>query len=353
MAERVPILVVGCGHMGSSHARAYAANRGFRLVGVVSRGPESRGRLSRELGVPAFGDFRRGLAETRPAAVSVCTYPDTHARYALAAMRAGADVFVEKPLARTVAEARRVVAAAKRMGRRVVVGYILRHHPTWARFVEIARGLGRPLVMRMNLNQQSSGAEWAVHLRLLESLSPIADCGVHYVDMMCLMTGARPVRVQAVGARLSPRVPRRNYNWGQLQVVFADGSVGWYEAGWGPMISEAAYFVKDAVGPRGCVSMVRSGGESSADIGGHTRAERLLVHRAELDRRGRFRRRDRLVDAAGEPGHEELCEREAAYFLRAIRGQVDLSGHLRDAVNSLRIVLAADRSVRTGRPVRL
>ncbi len=51
----------------------------------------------------------------------------------IAAMEAGADVFVEKPLATTVADAERVVAAARKHGRKLVIGYILRHHPSWVR----------------------------------------------------------------------------------------------------------------------------------------------------------------------------------------------------------------------------
>ena len=62
----------------------------------------------------------------------------------------------------------------------------------WQKFTELVRTLGKPLVMRMNLNQQSSGANWATHKNLLASTSPIVDCGVHYVDVMCRMTGARP-----------------------------------------------------------------------------------------------------------------------------------------------------------------
>ena len=45
-------------------------------------------------------------------------------------------------------------------------------------------------------------------------------------------------------------------NYGHLHVTFDDGSVGWYEAGWGPMMSEVAFFVKDVVGPKGAVSIV-------------------------------------------------------------------------------------------------
>ena len=54
-----------------------------------------------------------------------------------------------------------------------------------------------------------------------------------------------------------------------------------------------------------------------------------------------------------EPGHQELCEREQRLFLKAIRGEVDLSEHLEDAINSLRIVFAADESMRTGQVVKL
>jgi len=54
-----------------------------------------------------------------------------------------------------------------------------------------------------------------------------------------------------------------------------------------------------------------------------------------------------------EPGHQELCDSEQAYFLRAIHEDFDLTEHLEDAVNSLRIVLAADESFRTGQVVQL
>ena len=154
-------------------------------------------------------------------------------------------------LAETVEGAEHVVARAGEVGRKVVVGYILRHHPSWIRFIEMSHSLGKPLVMRMNLNQQSSGDQWKTHKNLMSSISPIVDCGVHYVDVMCSMTRSKPVRVSGIGARLSDELPEGKINYGQLQVTFEDGSVGWYEAGWGPMMSEVSFFVKDVVGPKG------------------------------------------------------------------------------------------------------
>ena len=351
------VLVVGCGNMGAAHAQAYQLLDGFDIVGLVSTGP-SKQVLNEHLGgpYPLFGDYAAALAATRPDAVCISTYPDTHEAYALRALAAGCHVFVEKPLAATVAGAERVVAAARQAGKQVVVGYILRHHPSWQKFIELARGLGRPLVMRLNLNQQSHGRMWTVHQNLLKSLSPIVDCGVHYLDVMCQMTRARPVQVSAIGARLSDDVPADNYNYGQLQIRFADGSVGWYEAGWGPMMSETAFFVKDVIGPRGSVSIVAKtagGAGQSASVAAHTSAESLRLHHADLDAAGHFARPDEWLALPDEPDHQALCTREQRYFLRAVAENLDLTDHLREAVDSLRIALACDESVRTGQPVRL
>jgi predicted dehydrogenase len=239
----------------------------------------------------------------------------------------------------------------------LVIGYILRVHPAWIKFIEIARTLGKPLVMRMNLNQQSHGPTWDVHRNLMKSMSPIVDCGVHYVDVMCQMTGAKPIRVSAVGARLTDDIKPGMYNYGHLEVAFDDGSVGWYEAGWGPMMSEVAFFVKDVIGPKGCVSIVKDPNESSAkgsdDIDSHTKTNCIKLHHSEIDARNEFVKRDELINTEDEPDHQGLCDREQAYLLRAIQQDLDLTDHMQDAVNSLRIVLAADQSVRTGQIVTL
>jgi len=359
MARKVRVLVVGVGNMGLSHAKAYESIDGFELVGLMSRSIGSRTDLPAQLvAVPRFENFDRALREARPDAVSINTYPDTHASYALRAFEAGCHVFMEKPIATTVADAEKVVRRAKATKRKLVIGYILRVHPSWTKFVEVARTLGKPLAMRMNLNQQSVGPAWTWHKNLMASLSPIVDCGVHYIDVMCQMTGAKPVRVHGIGARLSDEV--KVYNYGHLHVIFDDGSVGWYEAGWGPMMSEVAFFVKDVVGPKGCVSIVvpheeRAAGEmtQSADIDSHTRTNALKVHHAAMDANNNFIRKDERINLADEPDHQELCNREQRFFLKAIQEGIDLTDQMNDAVNSLRIVLAADESIRTRRVVNL
>ena len=358
MSKNIRILCVGAGHMGRSHALAYHRIPEFEIVGICSRDDGSGERVNEELGggYTIFHDFEKALAETKPDAVSISTYPDTHAPYAKAAFEAGADVFVEKPLADTVAGAEEIVAMAREQGRKLVVGYILRHHPSWQKFIEMSHDLGKPLVMRMNLNQQSFGDNWITHKNLMSSISPIVDCAVHYVDVMCQMTRSKPVRVSGLGARLTDELPEGKINYGHLQVTFEDGSVGWYEAGWGPMMSEMAFFVKDVVGPKGCVTIEpreAAGAGASSDIDSHTKTNTLRRHYSELDENNQFVKEDSWVETGDEPDHDELCKREQEYFLKSILEDLDLSDHMDDALNSMRIVDAADRSYRTGQTIDL
>jgi predicted dehydrogenase len=356
-AKSLRVLIVGCGNMGASHARALHNMQGVEIVGLVSRG-ESKQLLATKLSlqVPLFDDYSAALATLSPDAVCISTYPDTHEAFTLAAFKAGCHVFVEKPLAPDLEGSRRMVEAAQRAGKQLVVGYILRHHPTWQKFIGIARTLGNPLVMRMNLNQQSSGATWQTHRGLLESASPIVDCGVHYVDVMCQMVTGKPLRVSAIGACLDPSLPGGQYNYGQLQITFSDGSVGWYEAGWGPMMSTTAFFVKDVIGPHGAASIqsIHSDSSGASDkVEDHVRSNAIRVHHAELTPAGAFARPDDLLTQSNEPDHDELCRFEQEFFVRAIREQLDLTSHLEDSLTSMAIVLAADEAMRTGKPVDL
>jgi predicted dehydrogenase len=352
MTEPVRVLVVGLGNMGRSHALAYHHEPGFEIVGLVSRG--SGRPLPAELeAYPHTADYFEALERLKPDLVSINTYTDTHVEYAVAAMEAGAHVFLEKPIAIDVAGARKVVDTAKRLNRKLVIGYILRHHPSWIDFIAKARELGPPFVMRLNLNQQSAGAHWGVHKKLMETTSPLVDCGVHYVDVMCQITDAKPIQVRGMGVRLTDEIDPNQVNYGHLQVIFSDGSVGWYEAGWGPMMSETAFFVKDVISPKGAVSIVMDEGAKSADIDTHTKTARIRTHYAALTPDGTYARQDEWHSTADEPGHDELCAREQAFMLRAIREDLDLSKHNEDAVRSLEIVLAADQSAREMRAIDL
>jgi hypothetical protein len=129
------------------------------------------------------------------------------------------------------------------------------------------------------------------------------------------------------------------------------------------MMSEVAYFVKDIVGPKGCVSIVmKQDGtteaaadklSASADIDQHTKTNALKLHHADIDPANNFTKPDEWIDMSDEPTHQELCDREQEWFLKAIQEDIDLTESMNDAVNSLGIVLAAQRSIDEGRVVEL
>lgn len=357
MNHRIRILVVGCGNMGSAHALAYHKMDGFEICGIVSRGA-SKEKLNEALGgnYDLYSNYEEALTESNADAVCISTYPDTHEAFSIMAFEANCHVFLEKPVAPTVEGCERVVSAARKAGKKLVVGYILRHHPSWIRFIEIAKNLGKPLVMRMNLNQQSQGNMWDVHKNLMNSMSPIVDCGVHYVDVMCQMVELKPIRVSGIGARLSDELINGMYNYGQLQVTFEDGSVGWYEAGWGPMASTKAFFIKDVWGPKGSATITvknayEEGQSDNIDI--HTKTQQIRVHHSDIDSNNQFTKEDEWISTEDEPDHNELCKREQEYFYKSITENIDLENHMNDAVNSLKIVLAADESIRTGKTITL
>ncbi|MAT79469.1 MAG: oxidoreductase [Flavobacteriales bacterium] len=351
------VLVVGVGNMGSAHARAYSKIDQFELVGLVARTPERRKKLSLELGnIKEYDNFDIALKDSKPDVVSINTYTESHKEYAIKSLKSGAHIFIEKPLAENIDDAEEIINEAKKQNKKIVVGYILRYHPTWKKFISISQGLGSPLVMRMNLNQQSSEDQWEVHKKLMNSTSPIVDCGVHYVDVMCQMTKSKPKYVNAIGVNLTDEIKKDMYNYGHLQVVFENGSIGWYEAGWGPMISETAFFVKDVVGPKGSVSIVEpnSKGEIKSDkIDSHTKTSSLLIHNQERDENGKFINDDIVINTETEPDHLELCLLEQKHLLDVIQNDLDVDSDLDDVISSMKIVLAADKSIKSGKQVKV
>ena len=113
--DTLRVLIVGCGNMGASHAMAFHQMPGAEICGIVSTG-KSKELLNEKLGGGhlLFSDYQEALNATNPDAVCISTYPDTHEAFAVMAFEKGCHVFMEKPIADSVAGAERVAAAAKK-----------------------------------------------------------------------------------------------------------------------------------------------------------------------------------------------------------------------------------------------
>ncbi len=93
------------------------------------------------------------------------------------------------------------------------------------------------------------------------------------------------------------------------------------------MMSEMAFFVKDVVGPKGCVTIEAREAASegaSSDVDAHTKTNMLRRHYSQLDANDQFVKQDEWFATGDEPDHDELCKREQQYFLKAILEDLDL-----------------------------
>src|SRR5699024_10855884 len=122
--------VIGAGSIAQSHLAAYSANEDVELIAVADMNLERAQAVAEKHGAErAYADPHELLADPEIDGVSICTWNNSHASWAIAAVEAGKHVLVEKPLARTLAEAeelQRVVEAGDSV---VQVGFVRRHSP--------------------------------------------------------------------------------------------------------------------------------------------------------------------------------------------------------------------------------
>ena len=150
MAYRVAL--IGAGAMGGEHGRQWQAVPGVEVVGVLAASREEAGRVAEAAGCPAFGadEFDALLRQTGPDIVDVCVPTPLHRENVERAAAAGKAIFVEKPLARTLADCDAIVHAVERAGVPLMAGHVLRFFPEYAaakRLVD-AGGVGKAAAIR-------------------------------------------------------------------------------------------------------------------------------------------------------------------------------------------------------------
>ncbi|MEQ9362475.1 MAG: Gfo/Idh/MocA family oxidoreductase, partial [Rhodospirillales bacterium] len=122
------VAVIGCGHWGKNHVRNFHALGA--LTAVADANPDLAASMSETYDVPVK-DYAAILADPAISGVVIAAPAEAHAALAIQALEAGKHVFVEKPLALTVAEAEGVLAAAEAAGCILMVGHLLQYHPAF------------------------------------------------------------------------------------------------------------------------------------------------------------------------------------------------------------------------------
>jgi glutamate-1-semialdehyde aminotransferase/spore coat polysaccharide biosynthesis protein SpsF (cytidylyltransferase family)/predicted dehydrogenase len=202
------ILVVGCGSIGRRHAKNLKA-LGVLQIGFCDTNAEALKKCSEEVRGSVFSDYGEALQEFKPDVVLICTPPVYHVEEALAALRAHAHVFIEKPLSHESTGIQLLIAEARRRDRNVQIGYNLRFHPGLQILKELIDSgkIGRVLWLNAEAGQYLP--DWRPWQNYRDSYSARQELGggiildgSHELDYICWLLG-RPTEVTCRAAHLS------------------------------------------------------------------------------------------------------------------------------------------------------
>ncbi|MEX1076971.1 MAG: Gfo/Idh/MocA family oxidoreductase [Pirellulales bacterium] len=233
---RTRMAVIGCGHLGTIHARLLASRDDVDLVAVVDPVPEGRNRVAESHGCQPLADPRELAGRVDAAVVAAPT--GLHAEVSLPLLEAGIDLLVEKPLAVSVEDARAITVAARRLGRIVSVGHVERFNLAWrsaaARAGEVSYLEARRLTP-FTFRSLDVGVvhDLMIHdIDLVLSLAPgrldqieargLLATGGHEDAVRARLTFASGLVADLVASRISPRAERTVSMWAVGGMVAVD-----------------------------------------------------------------------------------------------------------------------------------
>lgn len=191
--------IIGCGDMGSRHARAWDLRSDSRVLAVYDPMPERRERVAVETGAKAYDSYQGAIMHPGVDCVSVATPVAFHPEVARFAAENGRHVLSEKPIALTLAQAESMVAAAKSAGVLLAVSYQYRAFARNRKLRELflENAFGGPVFARYT-DVREVRPKIAMHRRSMNG-GPVIDMTGHYFDLMRFFTGEEPKSVFATG----------------------------------------------------------------------------------------------------------------------------------------------------------
>jgi myo-inositol 2-dehydrogenase/D-chiro-inositol 1-dehydrogenase len=327
LTRELTVGLVGAGLIAGVHARAYGRVPGVRLVAVLDPVTEKARRLGEAHETEVAPDLDALLA-LGVDIVDVCTPPKHHAAATIAALRAQRHVMCEKPLTRTLEDARRVVEVAEQSPGVLMVGHVSRFEPDHraARDLAVAGEVGQ--VRLLAHSTTSALPQWSEGAWLADPVAsggPLLDQAVHSFDFARWVIGSPAVRVHCMAAD----TPAGPATYALSTVRYANGAIAHVECSWAHPASSGFRLAAEVVGTAGRIDW-------SYDhlMGG-------VLHRRDEP--------TEWWDVLGERGFTT----ELTAFLDAVRDGGPSPVPAREAMEALRTSLAALQSARTGETVDL
>lgn len=342
---RVRVGVVGCGIWGHMHVRAYLQHASADLVGVCDKDKARAQKTARRFGIPkAFTDLDDLLSE-RLDAISVATPDNAHAEIVIKAAGRGVHVLVEKPLATTVEECRRMIVSAKKRGVYLMVDWHNRWNPPYYEaWKSIHNGeLGNISYLYYRLSDTiyvpTKMLPWAGQSSVMLFL------GSHALDTTCWLIGSKPVRIwcrRKEGILASKGIRTADM---YLSVVdFENGATAVVENSWVlPQSSPSLIDHKcEIIGSKGVIYIDPT---HCAPIAKYTAKTPAGFPHAEYP--------DMFITPELHGRQMGFSVETIYHFVECVRdGKQPLTSGA-DGLLNTRLILAGDKSARTGKPVKV
>src|SRR6201993_587551 len=185
-SKRIRVAVAGCGEFGRNHARVYREMESAQLAEVFDRDATRAAAFAQEFNTRTFSTLQEMQAQVDAASVAVPTI--AHAEVGCALMQLGIDVLVEKPMAKDLADADALLAAAKKHARILQVGHVERFNPA---VLAVEPIINRPLFFEVH--------RLGVFTPRSLDVDVIYDLMIHDLDILLALVGEPVIEVKAVG----------------------------------------------------------------------------------------------------------------------------------------------------------
>lgn len=329
------VAILGAGMMGTVHARVYKNEGSVERISIVEPVEERAEALSRMTGA-RVRKFEEVLEDESVDIVDVCTPTFSHKRLVLEALAAGKHVFCEKPVALSTEDARAMRDAAAASGKKFMVGHVVRFFQEYSDVLAMAAsgGIGELVMARLY-----RGGSFPAHgidnwfADIDRSGGVFVDLSIHDFDFLRVLFG--PVEsVEARSVMLSSRVKKNSFDHAVAILKFASGALAHVEGSWAEPAGMPVGFGTsyEFVGTKGMLT---------------NSYERTTTVRLQTASGGKPKY------SQENPQFVNPYAKEIGAFIEAIDrdGEVPVDGE--QALQSLRVALAANLSAKLSRPVQL
>lgn len=333
------VAILGSGFMGRTHATAWAAHSERAAVRVVaSRRLESASAVAQDFGVEASADLAAVIARDDVQVVDICLPTLLHREWAEKAFAAGKDVLLEKPIALSAEDGEAILRARDASGRKLVVGLALRFWPEYEVLHAKVQGgaIGTPISMStLRLSKAPDWNEWMSDPSA--SGGATVDLLVHDFDQVAALMGT-PQSVFAKAVRVGPQQAPQHVT---ALVTCERGSA----------VVEGGLMQPSLYPFTSMIRVLGDGGALEYPFRAGAPVEGGNIGSVDHDANALM-----LYPADGEPVRLEAetgdgWERECGYFLDCLAAdQTPTRATGEEALVALRIALAANRSIASGRP---